>query len=116
VLAVGRAVALLVVVRRVVVLAREEHAVLALLELHGVDPALARRVDQGLGLLELALVVVPDLGDDVRGPVPCQGLAVDDQLAHGAMVLAEPARARVRLHSAPSPAIGLPDGVRLSRA
>ena len=69
VLAVGRAVALLVVVRRVVVVAREERAVVALLELHRIHAALPRRVDQRLRLLELALVVVPDLGDDVRGTV-----------------------------------------------
>ncbi len=99
VLAVGRAVALLVVVRRVVVVAREERAVVALLELHRVDPALTRRVDQRLRLLELALVVVPDLGDDVGGAVPRQGLAVDDQLAHGAMVLAAAANARRAVRS-----------------
>jgi hypothetical protein len=36
-------------------------------------------------------VVVPDLSNDVRGAVPRDRLAVDDQLAHGAMVLAEAA-------------------------
>ena len=86
-LAVRRAVALLVVVRRVVVLAGEERAVVALLELDRVDAALARGVDERLRLLEVALVVVPDLRDDVRRAVPRDGLAVDDQLAHGAMVL-----------------------------
>ena len=101
-LAVGRAVALLVVVRRLVVLAREERAVVALLELDRVDAALARGVDQRLRLLELALVVVPDLGDDVRGAVPRDGLAVDDQLAHGAMVLAAVARPQAACSSVTS--------------
>ena len=93
-LAVRRAVAVLVVVRRVVVRAREEDAVLALLELDGVHAALLRRVDERLRLLEIALVVVADLRDDVRGPVPRDDLAVDDQLAHGAMVLARAERER----------------------
>ena len=94
VLAVGLAVALLVLVRRLVVGAREEHAVVALLELHGVDAALPRRVDQRLCLLQLALVVVPDLRDDVGSAVSRQRLAVDDQVGHGAMVLAAAAGLR----------------------
>ena len=88
VLAVRAAEAVLVVVRRVVQLPRVEAAVVALLELDGVDAALLRRVDECLGLLDVALVVVADLRDDVRGAVPRDGLAVDDQLAHGTMVLA----------------------------
>ena len=57
-LAIGRAVAVLVVVRRVVERTREEHAVVALLELDRVDAALLRRVDERLRLLDLALMVV----------------------------------------------------------
>ena len=83
VLPVGRAEAVLVVVRRVVLLAGEERAVVALLELHGVDAALLRRADQRLCLIEIALVVVPDLCDDIRRAVARDRLAVDDQLPHG---------------------------------
>src|SRR5262249_55073196 len=86
-LAVRRAEAVLVVVRRLVERTGEETTVVALLELDRIDAALARRVDERLRLLEVALVVVPDLGDDVRGAVPRYHPPVDDQLAHGAMVL-----------------------------
>ena len=65
-LAVRRSEAVLVVVRRVVELSRVEAPVVALLELDRVDAALLRRVDERLRLLEIALVVVPDLGDHVR--------------------------------------------------
>ena len=78
----------LVVVRRVVQRTRVQAAVVALLELDRVGPALLRRMDERLRLLDVALVVVADLRDDVRGTVPRDGPAVDDQLAHGAMVLA----------------------------
>ena len=66
VLAVRRAEGVLVVVGRVVERARVERAVVALLELDRVDAALLRRVDQRLRLLDVSLVVVTDLGDDVR--------------------------------------------------
>ena len=88
--AVRRPEAVLVVVGRVVERAREEAPVVAFLELHCIGPALARRVDERLRLLEVALVVVPDLSDDVRGPVPRDDPPVDDQLAHGPMVRAKP--------------------------
>src|SRR5262249_40084641 len=86
-LAVRRAEAVLVVVWRLVERTREETAVVALLELDRIDAALTCRVDERLRLLEVALVVVPDLGDDVRGAVPRYHPPVDDQLAHGAIVL-----------------------------
>ncbi len=93
VLPVGRAEAVLVVVGRVVELAREEAPVVALLELDRVDAALLRGVDQRLGLLDLALVVVPDLRDDVRGLVVGDPPAVYVELGHGPDATEAPARA-----------------------
>jgi hypothetical protein len=77
----------LVVVRRVVERACVQAAVVPLLELHRIGAALPRRAHQRLRLLEVALVVVADLGDDIGRAVPRDDPAVDDQLAHGAMVL-----------------------------
>ena len=82
VLAVRRAEAVLVVVRRVVERARVERLVVALLELDRVRAAAFRGPDQLLGVLDVALVVVPDLGDDVRLAVARDPLAVDDELRH----------------------------------
>ena len=86
VLAVRRAEAVLVVVRAVVELAREETAVVALLELDRVDARLLREHEQLLGLLDAPLVVVADLGDHEAGGVVGDPAAVDRQLAHGAIV------------------------------
>jgi hypothetical protein len=43
-------------------------------------------------------VVVPDLRDDIRGAVPRNHPAVDDELLHGAMVLAKPNGGRHGTH------------------
>src|SRR5262249_16658856 len=67
VLAVGRAEAVLVVVRGVVEGTGEERPVVALLQLDRVDPALLGGMDERLRLLELSLVVVTDLGEFVAG-------------------------------------------------
>ena len=82
-LAVRRAERVLVVVGRLVLLARVETAVVPLLELDRVDAALLRGVDQRLRLLDVALMVVADLGDDVRTTTVVDPPPVDDQLRHG---------------------------------
>ena len=64
-LAVGRAEAVLVVVRLVVRRARVEAAVVALLQLDRMRARELRLAEQLARLLEAALVVVADLGDDV---------------------------------------------------
>ena len=64
-LAVGGAEAVLVVVRLVEHLAGVQGAVVALLQLDGVDAALGRRLEQLLGRLHAALVVVADFRDHV---------------------------------------------------
>src|SRR5262249_57957432 len=94
---VGRAEAVLVVVRRVVERLREEHAVLTLLELDGVDAALFCGVDQLARLLDRALVVVADLGDHVARPVVPDPRAADRQLPHGRYMMAAPPGALRRL-------------------
>ena len=86
VLAVRRTEAALVVVGAVVELAREETAVVALLELDRVDARLLREHEELLGLLDAPLVVVADLGDHEAGGVVGDPAAVDRQLAHGAIV------------------------------
>ncbi len=84
--AVGRAEAVLVVVRAVVQRAREERAVVALLELDRVDAHVLRRVEQLDRLLDASLVVVADLRDDEARRVVRDPASVDRQLAHRAMV------------------------------
>ncbi len=105
VLAVRAPERVLVVVRRVEEVTRVEAAVVALLELDGIRAALLRRTNERLRLLDITLVVVPDLRDDVRRAVPRDDLAIDDQLAHGAMVLAKPERqCSTAAFTAPAPA------------
>src|SRR5439155_17985183 len=82
VLAVGRAEGVLVVVRQVEERARVQPAVVALLQLDRVRAALLRRTEQLLRLLVRALVVVPDLGDDVRLAVIRDPPTVYDELPH----------------------------------
>src|SRR5262249_38596166 len=94
---VGRAEAVLVVVRRVVERLRAEHTVLTLLELDGVDAALFCGVDQLARLLDRALVVVADLGDHVARPVVPDPRAADRQLPHGRYMMAAPPGALRRL-------------------
>ena len=80
--AVGRAEAVLVVVRLVVQGVREERAVVALLQLDRVDPAFLGGEDQLLGFGKAALVVVPDLGNDVATGVVCHACAAEDEFPH----------------------------------
>src|SRR3954469_16158893 len=63
-LAVGWTEAVLVVVWTVVVLGRIETAVVALLQLHAVDAALCRRLEELDRLFQGSLMVVADLRDD----------------------------------------------------
>src|SRR6185295_3866064 len=62
---VGRAEAVLVVVRLLVGGARVESAVVALLQLHRMRTGQLGLAEQLAGFVETALVVVTDLGDDV---------------------------------------------------
>ena len=55
-----------------------QRPVVALLELDGVHTALLRHVEQLLRLLDVALVVVPDLGDDVAVRLVGDRPAIDD--------------------------------------
>ena len=81
VLAVGGAVAVLVLVRLRVGLAGVETAVVALLQLDRVRARLLRRLEQLLRLLDRALVVMAHLGDHIAvGRVADLG-AVDDEHA-----------------------------------
>ena len=73
----------LVVVRSVIRRPRVQQAVVALLELHGVHAALGCGHEQLLRLLDRALVVMADLGDDVAVAVVGDSGAVDEELAHG---------------------------------
>ena len=82
VLSVRRAEGVLVVVGRVVQGTRVERAVVALLQLDRVDPALLRSVDQRLRLVDVSLVVVTDLGDDVDGLVVGDASSVYEELGH----------------------------------
>src|SRR5262249_55755762 len=94
---VGGAEAVLVVVRRVVERPREEHAVLTLLELYGVDAAMLRRVDQLTRLLDRAPVFVADVGAQVARPVVPDARAADRHLPHGRYMMAAPPGAVRRL-------------------
>ena len=96
---VRRTEAVLVVVGRLVERAREEAAVVAFLELDRVDAALLRRVDQRSCLLDLALVVVPDLRDDIRGLVVGDPPPVHKELQHGQDATARLGRRRSSLSS-----------------
>ena len=119
VLAVRRPEGVLVVVGRVVQRTRVQRPVLALLKLDRVDPALLRGMDQRLRLLDVSLVVVPDLGDDVDGLVVGDSPTVHVQLGHGRDATARPGRRRsspsspppTRSPPAPSP-VPPPPGVR----
>ena len=82
VLAVRRAEAVLVVVRAVEQRAREERAVVALLELDRVDARVLRRAEQLHRLLDAPLVVVADLGDDEARRLVGDPPTADRQLAH----------------------------------
>ena len=84
--AVRRAEAVLVVVGAVVERAREQPPVVALLELDRVHARLLREHEQLLRLLDRALMVVADLGDDEAGRVVGDPAAVDLELAHRAIV------------------------------
>src|SRR5262249_6690497 len=87
----------LVVVRLLVELAGIERPVRALLQLDGVDAALFRGVDEALRLLDVALVVVADFGDDVARLVVAELDAVDDESSHRrSMLVAAPVRSRSR--------------------
>src|SRR6266545_2702363 len=79
-LAVRPAEAELVVVGLVEELAREERPIRPLLQLDGIDAALLGRLDQLLGLVQLALVVVADLRDDVAVAAVVDLDAVDPEL------------------------------------
>ena len=74
----------------------KSRAVVALLELHGVDAALLRGAEELLRLLDAPLVVVADLRDDEAAGVVADPAPADDQLAHGAIVPAstDPSRPR----------------------
>jgi hypothetical protein len=65
VLAVRRPVAVRVVVRLVEGCLGEKRAVVALLQLDGLGTGILRRHEELAALLDIALVVVADLGDDV---------------------------------------------------
>src|SRR6266566_3658999 len=78
-LAVGRAEAVLVLVGLVEGLGGEERAVVALLQLHRVRAAQPRLAEELLRLLDRALVVVADLGDDVTLGVGADLEAVNRQ-------------------------------------
>src|SRR4029450_7138123 len=96
--AVRVAEAQLVVVRLLVELTRVQRAVGALLQLDRVRAALLRSVDQTLGELDVALVVVPDLGDDVARLVVAELDAVDRERAraHRRSMLVAPCSVRSR--------------------
>ena len=93
VLAVRRPEAVLVLVGALEEFAREEPAVVALLQLDRVDPRTFRRAEELLGPLEAALVVVADLGDHEAGRVVGDPPPVDLELAHRAIVAPCPADA-----------------------
>ncbi len=83
-LAVGGAEAVLVVVRLVEHLAGVERAVVALLQLPRVDATFGRRVEQLLGRLHAALMVVADLRNHIRIAVIADDAIADDELTiHG---------------------------------
>ena len=84
--AVRRAEAVLVVVGAVVERAGVQAPVVALLELDRVHARLLREHEQLLRLLDRALVVVADLGDDEARRVVGDPAAVDLELAHRAIV------------------------------
>src|SRR5204862_3496745 len=95
--AVGATEAELVVVRLVVELTRVQRTVRALLQLDRIGAALLRRVDQPFRGRDLALVVVPDLGDDVARAIVADLPAVDRECAaHRRSMLVAPARRRAR--------------------
>src|SRR6185312_4776658 len=91
VLAVRSPEAGLVVVRLIEELARVQSAIRALLQLDGIGPAFLGGVDQLLRLLETALMVVPDLRDDVARATVMDLDTVDRQpafVAHRSMLVA----------------------------
>ena len=101
-LAVGtvrRAEAVLVVVGAVVERTRVQPPVVPLLELDGVHARLLREHEQLLRLLDRALVVVADLGDDEARRVVGDPAAVDLELAHRPIV-APPTGRGASLHVA----------------
>src|SRR5262249_24453950 len=81
VLAVRATEAQLVVIGLVVELACVQRTIAALLQLDCVDPAVLGSVDEPLRLLDVALVVVADLGDHVAVEVVTDVDAVDDEVS-----------------------------------
>ena len=97
--AVRRAEAVLVVVGAVVERTGVQPPVVPLLELDGVHARLLREHEQLLRLLDRALVVVADLGDDEARRVVGDPAAVDLELAHRPIV-APPTGRGASLHVA----------------
>ena len=81
VLAVGGAEAVLVVVRLLVRRARVEAAVVALLQLDGRDACLVRGAEHLPARLEIALMVVADLGDHITVGVVADSVGANLQCA-----------------------------------
>lgn len=79
--AVGRRIGVLAVVRAVVQFLIEQRPVIALLQLHRVGTGLLGGLEHGHALLQVALVIVADLGDDVGGAVVGDGLVADRENA-----------------------------------
>ena len=79
-LTIGRAEAVLVVVRLVVHLARIQRSVVALLQLPRGDAAFGRGLEQLLRRLQAALMVVADFRDDVGIAVVADDAIANDEL------------------------------------
>ena len=103
-LPVGRAEALLVVVRALVQRAREEAPIRALLELHGVHTRVLRRPEEPLRPLDAALVVVADLGNHEARGVVRNPPAADGELAQRPILASGPGGFSRPLSSGPGDA------------